>query len=180
VKDVLYESSRTSEIIVADLRSGPNQFGARLGISQPLPADDNASASPVLETSLGKLRGAFANGVYSFKGVHYGASTEGARRFQPPLPAKPWTGVRDALELGPPAPQYDGLLDMGLADEYTPLFQFVGPGTMSEDCLVLNIWTPTLRSGGKRPVMVWLHGGSFVVGSDGVPMYDGNQSLSQA
>ena len=143
------------------------------GSPSPLPADDNASASPVLETSLGKLRGAFANGVYSFKGVHYGASTEGARRFQPPLPAKPWTGVRDALELGPPAPQYNGLLDMGLADEYAPLFQFVGPGTMSEDCLVLNVWTPTLRSGGKRPVMVWLHGGSFAVGSDGVPMFDG-------
>jgi hypothetical protein len=143
------------------------------GSPSPLPADDNASASPVLETSLGKLRGAFANGAYSFKGVHYGASTEGARRFQPPLPAKPWTGVRDALELGPPAPQYNGLLDMGLADEYAPLFQFVGPGTMSEDCLVLNVWTPTLRSGGKRPVMVWLHGGSFAVGSDGVPMFDG-------
>jgi para-nitrobenzyl esterase len=143
------------------------------GSPSPLLADDNASASPVLETSLGKLRGAFANGVYSFKGVHYGASTEGARRFQPPLPAKPWTGVRDALELGPPAPQYNGLLDMGLADEYAPLFQFVGPGTMSEDCLVLNVWTPTLRSGGKRPVMVWLHGGSFAVGSDGVPMIDG-------
>jgi para-nitrobenzyl esterase len=111
--------------------------------------------------------------VYSFKGVHYGASTEGARRFQPPLPPKPWTGVRDALELGPPAPQYNGFLDMGLADEYAPLFQFVGPGTMSEDCLVLNVWTPTLRSGGKRPVMVWLHGGSFDIGSDGVPMFDG-------
>src|ERR1035438_8238737 len=52
------------------------------GSPSPLLADDNASASPVLETSLGKLRGAFANGVYSFKGVHYGASTEGARRFQ--------------------------------------------------------------------------------------------------
>jgi len=41
------------------------------------------------------------------------------------------------------------------------MFQFVGPGTMSEDCLVLNVWTPTLRSVGNRPVMVWLHGGSF-------------------
>jgi para-nitrobenzyl esterase len=45
---------------------------------------------------------------------------------------------------------------------------------MSEDCLVLNVWTPTLRPGGKRPVMLWLHGGSFTVGSDGVPMLDGS------
>src|ERR1035441_1432735 len=46
-------------------------------------------------------------------------------------------------------------------------------GDSSQDCRVLNVWTPTLRSGGKRPVMVWLHGGSFDIGSDGVPMFDG-------
>ena len=133
-------------------------------------AGDTAPPEPIVETGLGKLRGAFANGVYSFKGIHYGASTEGPMRFLPPTPAKPWTGVRDALEIGPPAPQ-----DREWAGR--ELLQFagdlVGPGKMGEDCLVLNVWTPSLRGMDKRPVMVWLHGGGYTNGSSGIPVYDG-------
>jgi para-nitrobenzyl esterase len=131
-----------------------------------------SSARPIVKTTLGRLRGAYANGVYSFKGIHYGASTAGAMRFLPASPPKPWTGVREALELGPPAPQ-----DMAFAESAPELVKFfpdsVGPGAMSEDCLVLNLWTPSLRGPGKRPVMVWLHGGGYAIGSSGVPVYDG-------
>jgi len=130
------------------------------------------STEPVVQTSLGKLRGAFANGVYSFKGIHYGASTEGSMRFLPPSAPKPWTGVRDALEIGPPAPQ-DRELSMIVKGR--ELFgDFVGPGQMGEDCLVLNVWTPSLREPDKKPVMVWLHGGGYAFGSSGIPLYDGS------
>ena len=128
---------------------------------------DTASESPIVKTTLGKLRGAFANGVYSFKGIHYGASTEGAMRFQPPVLAKPWTGVRDALELGPPAPQ-----DIPSSNMLKFIFDPLRPETMSEDCLVLNVWTPSLGPS-KKPVMVWLHGGGYDLGTSGRPAYDG-------
>ena len=134
-------------------------------------ADDPASAKPVVTTSLGRLRGAFANGVYSFKGVHYGASTEGSMRFLPPAPARPWTGVRDALQIGPPAPQDRDWASGGTSDIRVP--DLIGPGMISEDCLVLNVWTPSLSGPDKRPVMVWLHGGGYTIGSSGAPMYDG-------
>ena len=58
------------------------------------PGKDSAAINPTVTTALGKLRGRYANGVYSFKGVHYGASTEGRLRFRPPVPAKPWVGIR--------------------------------------------------------------------------------------
>jgi para-nitrobenzyl esterase len=134
-------------------------------------ADDTAPARPIVKTSLGRLRGAFANGVYSFKGIHYGASTEGPMRFMPPSTPKPWTGVLDALEIGPPAPQSREW--PGVSTEFREfLGDLVGPGQMGEDCLVLNLWTPSLHPSNKRPVMVWLHG-AYVIGSSGIPLYDG-------
>jgi len=142
---------------------GRGAFGSLLDRSAF--AKDSAASEPIVKTTLGRLRGAHVNGVYSFKGIHYGASTAGRLRFQPPVPPKPWAGVRDALQVGPPAPQvldYGGFW-RGLS----------GPGDMSEDCLVLNVWTPDLRGPGRRPVMVWLHGGSFGVGSGGAALYDG-------
>jgi para-nitrobenzyl esterase len=127
------------------------------------------AAGPVVETKCGKVRGASADGVHTFKGIHYGASTDGAARFMPPAPPKPWTGVFDALQYGTMAPQ--NLSAATGSDIRVAMGDIFGPGGVGEDCLVLNVWTAGLR--GKRPVMVWLHGGGYTGGSDGAPTYDG-------
>ena len=136
----------------------------------PLAAADAASKGPVVETTLGRVRGASASDAYSFKGIHYGASPEGAGRFLPPHPPKPWTEVADALQYGTMAPQ--NLSTATGSDIRIAMGDIFGPGGVGEDCLVLNVWTPSV-SRGKRPVMVWLHGGGYTGGSDGAPTYDG-------
>ena len=140
-----------------------------------------ADASPIVETTAGKVRGATVNGVQTFKGIHYGESTAGSRRFLPPVAAKRWTGVRDALEYGPPAPQdslgqdlADKELQAAIAGSSTFGRLLLGPGTMGEDCLVLNVWSPTLVPVTVKPVMFWLHGGGFAAGSDGRIWFDGS------
>ena len=120
----------------------------------------------IVETTAGKIRGLQLDRVHAFKGVPYGASTAGSRRFQPPLPAVPWTGVRDTFTLGPRSPQ-------GRAT-YVPEWQpLTGTEPPSEECLHLNVWTPSASTGGARPVMVWLHGGGYTGGSPGAIPYDG-------
>src|SRR5262249_40951761 len=113
----------------------------------------------------GRVRGLVEGGVHAFKGVPYGASTAGARRFLPPVRPEPWTGVLDAFELGHRSP----LVDSVLVKEWRPLNR---REPMGEDCLNLNLWTPAVGSG-KRPVMVWLHGGGYATGSPGMIPYDG-------
>jgi len=150
------------------LNCGVALAGGALGSLVPRNVLAAAPTAPIIETNQGKLRGAFANGAYSFKGIPYGASTGDAMRFQPPLPPKPWIGVRDALAIGPPAPQ--AILS---SNSLEFLGAIVGPGSMAEDCLVLNLWTPALHTRSKRPVMVWLHGGGCAIGSSGIAPYDG-------
>jgi para-nitrobenzyl esterase len=110
--------------------------------------------APVARTTAGRVRGYLDNGISVFRGVRYGATTAG-RRFQPPLPPQPWTDIRDAIDYGPAAPQRRDT------------------GATGEDCLFLNVWTPALRDGGKRPVMVYIHGGAYSSGSGSSPLYDG-------
>lgn len=115
-----------------------------------------------VETSLGRVRGGHSRGALAFKGIPYAGSVAGAARFKEAPPAQPWTGVRDALTLGPPSLQGPGTT----YGENEPAY--------SEDCLVLNIWTPAVRDGGKRPVMVYSHGGGYVTGSGGAKDIDGS------
>ncbi|MBX5206760.1 carboxylesterase/lipase family protein [Rhizobium sp. NZLR11] len=117
----------------------------------------------MVETADGKLQGVLVDGIVTFKGVGYADSTAGHNRFLPPQKLKPWVGVRDATELGHPCVQ---------ENEDLPVWLDPMPG--SEDCLVLNIWSPEAAlSTSKLPVMVWIHGGGYTFGSGGAPMYDG-------
>ena len=131
------------------------------------------SGGTIVETQSGKIRG-FPDGhiekpVQIFRGVPYGAPTGGRNRFMPPQKVKPWTGLRDAVQLGDRAPQPSS--GWVMIEELSSL----DTSPMSEDCLFLNVWTPQVGSNsGKRPVMVWFHGGGYMVGSGGDPRYDGS------
>jgi para-nitrobenzyl esterase len=116
-------------------------------------------------TTAGRLRGVVRYGVNQFFGIPYGASTAGVNRFMPPAKVEGWTGVRDCVQVGNRSPQdADGPISEVFAlDRQEP---------MSEDCLNLNVFTPSLGSG-NRPVMVWLHGGGFSGASGNWLLYDG-------
>ena len=118
----------------------------------------------IVETSAGRVRGLMIDGTNVFKGIPYGASTSGKNRFMPPGKPVAWTGVRDMRAFGPTAPQT--AVNSGTTAAGSPSQQ-------SEDCLVLNIFTPGLNDGRKRPVMVWLHGGGFSSGSGSGSILDG-------
>jgi len=117
--------------------------------------------NPIAETAQGKVQGSVIEGVCAFKAIPYGAPTSGANRFLPPQPPASWAGVRDATEYRGQSPQVrvgfprrEELGDFGGSFDPTP---------ETEDCLTLNVWTTD--TAGKRPVMVWFHGGAFSFGS---------------
>lgn len=121
-----------------------------------------SAESAVVATSAGKVAGYIRKGIFTFKGIPYGATTEGAARFLPPQKPTPWTGVRSSRQFGNVAPQ---AARTGWAnDEEAFLFSW-DDGIQGEDCLRVNLWTPGINDGGKRPVMVWLHGGGYAAGS---------------
>jgi para-nitrobenzyl esterase len=125
----------------------------------------------VVETNCGKIRGSAENGVNVFKGIPYAESPEGEGRFAEPRKLRAWTGVRDASEFGNRAMQDENAF--ALPPAMLKLFAGRELPPMSENCLVLNLWTPAVNDGRKRPVMFWCHGGAFISGSGDSPWYDG-------
>lgn len=149
----------TSTLDMADRR----RFLARLAgtsvlalTSACLPAGASAAQASVATTRSGRIAGRMDRGIHVFRGVPYGADTA-PRRFQRALRETAWTGVRDATRFGASAPQ------RGDADGQP----------VSEDCLFLNVHTPALRDSGKRPILVYIHGGGYNNGSGSHPLYDG-------
>ncbi|MDD3655086.1 MAG: carboxylesterase family protein, partial [Desulfotomaculaceae bacterium] len=120
----------------------------------------------IVETKYGKLRGIVADDVNTFKGIPYAAAPYGPNRFRPPQEVEPWAGVRDALAFGPRVPQ------LGFPPPLSALLP--DNAVNGENCLSLNIWSPGSGAAG-RPVMVWIHGGAFELGSSAVPFYDGSR-----
>jgi para-nitrobenzyl esterase len=117
----------------------------------------------LVETRYGRLRGASQSGCHVFRGVPFAAPPVGPRRFRAPAEPAPWAGIRDATSAAPMCPQPPPMPAESIPGD---------PTEMSEDCLYLNVWTEAVDSG-RRPVMVWIHGGGFLTGSASLSLYRG-------
>jgi len=122
-------------------------------------APSGGSSAPTLTVQGGAVRGVVVDGGYAFRGLPYAAPPTGQLRWRPPQPPAAWRGTRDATQFAPSCLQKKSL--------------FQPPGPQSEDCLYLNVSTPTLDRDAKRPVLVWIHGGGLT--QDGALNYDGTK-----
>lgn len=128
----------------------------------------------VANTDAGKVRGYINNSIFTYKGIPYAE----AKRFESPQKPKPWTGVRSSMTYGPVAPLLTPTNVTAAADESEFVFNHSW-GFAGEDCMRINVWTPSISDGKKRPVMFWIHGGGFTAGSSQeLPSYDG-ESLAK-
>ncbi|WP_330185299.1 carboxylesterase/lipase family protein [Nocardia sp. NBC_01503] len=129
-------------------------------VFETLPDED---VDPVVRTEYGQVRGRREGSTAVWRGIPYAASAGGPNRFRPPQPPQQWDGVRDCATFGEIAPQAAGFVpvDSGLR--------------MGEDCLWLNVWAPTVRTEEPLPVMVWLHGGAYCLGTAAQAIYDGRK-----
>jgi para-nitrobenzyl esterase len=124
-------------------------------------AEDEA---PTVVIDTGRISGVRLEGdMVAFKGIPYASPPVGELRWRPPQPVEPWTGVHDASEFGPACLQFE-------------LMRNRTPAGMSEDCLTVNVWTSAevIGDGAKLPVLVWIHGGGFRVGSGAGSYFDDN------
>jgi para-nitrobenzyl esterase len=119
----------------------------------------------LIRTAAGSIRGVEEDGVWAFKGIPYAGNPSGRLRWRPPEPVSGWTGVRDADRFGPISPQPRPVPAMSIAGD---------PTFSDEDCLNLNVWTRS-SIGANRPVLVWIHGGSFMSGSGSSVLYRGDR-----
>ncbi|MDR0538786.1 MAG: carboxylesterase family protein [Tannerellaceae bacterium] len=161
---------------IKDLGLGSVAVGAGSLTSCRLSSTDAEKASkdadqPVLQigeniavanTEYGKVKGFIMRGVYTFLGIPYGADTGGENRFMPPRKREPWEGIRPAVFYGNSAPQ--SIYDRS-ATSYGAFIDHWNYDEVSEDCLTINIWTNGLADDGKRPVILWLHGGGYSNGN---------------
>jgi para-nitrobenzyl esterase len=116
----------------------------------------------VADTKFGKVRGYVLRGIHYFLGIPYGADTSGSNRFMPPQAPKPWPDVFPAIWWGNTAPQN---MENRYANKYASFRDHWNYDDVSEDCLRINIFSPAINDGQKRPVMLWLHGGGFTNGN---------------
>ena len=116
----------------------------------------------IAETVYGKVQGFILRGIHNFRGIPYGADTGGKNRFMPPQKPDSWDNVLPAVWWGNSAPQ---IMDDRYANSWASYVDHWNYDDVSEDCLKLNVWTPALADGKKRPVMVWLHGGGYTNGN---------------
>jgi len=124
---------------------------------------------PIARTSAGEVRGRREDGLDVFRGIPFAEPPVGDLRFAAPRPAARWAGVRDAVEFGPPPPQDVGDFRDRLPPDYDPL---AGERDRPGDWLTVNVWTPSADAASPRPVMVWIYGGAYKVGSADSPGYD--------
>ncbi|GAA4875128.1 carboxylesterase/lipase family protein [Saccharopolyspora cebuensis] len=118
--------------------------------------EDAATTAPEVRTASGAVRGRWSGGVGVFLGIPFAAAPVGPRRFAAPQPVRPWDGVRAASEFGPPPPQPIGI-----------------PGGTGDDWLTVNVWSPDPGREAGLPVLVWIHGGAYLLGGSSQPGYDG-------
>ena len=141
---------------------------ALIGCIWPAQAQIQTGADvAVTETASGKVRGFVQNGVFTYKGIPYAT----AGRFEAPRPVEAWDGVRSSMTWGPVAPLMTPTTSVQDESEFVFNHDW---GYTSEECLVLNVWTPSIDDGKKLPVMFWIHGGGFTAGSSQeLPSYHG-------
>ena len=163
---ILLSASGGAAALTSDARAADSTKTA----AHQEPGNCTTPPDAVAQTRYGKVRGFLDGGVFTFKGVPYGQDTGGANRWLPAKPPIPWEGERHTLIYGPNCPQ---TLHDFKAVETSFLFDW-DDGYLGEDMLKLNIWTPSLT--GKRPVMVYFHGGGFSFGSAyELPSHEGAQ-----
>lgn len=130
----------------------------RTGRSDELPVLETSAKASTVQTGSGAVAGYIEDGVYVYKGIPYAK----AERFLPATDPDPWEGVRASRAYGPTCPQG---ARAGWYDDDQAFAMHWDDGFPDEDCLRVNVWTSGINDGGKRPVMVWLHGGGFSAGS---------------
>ena len=116
----------------------------------------------ITQTVYGKVKGFILRDIYQFRGIPYGADTGGENRFMPPKEPEPWDDIYPAVWWGNSAPQ---IMDNRYASPYASFVDHWNYDDVSENCLRLNVWTPSIDDGKKRPVMVWFHGGGYTNGN---------------
>jgi para-nitrobenzyl esterase len=158
--------TRVSKIIVLFWAFTASVSFAHVSDPQTPPKVITGMDVAVAETAYGKVRGYISGGIYNYRGIPYAQ----AKRFMPPEKPEPWKEIKSSLAWGAVCPQ---MFDRSnRSDEIDFLFQFAW-GYENENCQGLNIWTPDIKQG-KRPVMVWLHGGGFIAGSSQtMPSFNG-------